>query len=349
MNIKKNDARKVNQDTLQYLRNRAIQLRETGKSNKETALILGVALETTSRWYSKYKKDGQKALKVQKTGRPKKSGKKLSDEQESQIIRMLIDTTPEQLKFKFALWTREAVKQLILRITDIEMPISTVGYYLAKWQFTSKKPIKRAYERKDVNTQKWLNEEYPKIKKLAKIEDADIWWADETACVSMPSNLKGYAPVGSKNKPILNHPAQKFKINMISAITNTGKTMFSLYDESVNVDKFIDFLQKVIDSNNSKKVFMIVDNLRVHHAKIVKAWEEEHKDKIKLFYLPPYSPEFNPDEYLNQDYKRNANKNNVPKNQKELRDNTERYMNDILNNQEKVTNFFKHPSISYAA
>ena len=163
MNIKKNDARKVNQDTLQYLRNRAIQLRETGKSNKETALILGVALETTSRWYSKYKKDGQKALKVQKTGRPKKSGKKLSDEQESQIIRMLIDTTPEQLKFKFALWTREAVKQLILRITDIEMPISTVGYYLAKWQFTSKKPIKRAYERKDVNTQKWLNEEYPKI------------------------------------------------------------------------------------------------------------------------------------------------------------------------------------------
>ena len=349
MNIKKNDARKVNQDTLQYLRNRAIQLRETGKSNKETALILGVALETTSRWYSKYKKDGQKALKVQKTGRPKKSGKKLSDEQETQIIRMLIDTTPEQLKFKFALWTREAVKQLILRITDIEMPISTVGYYLAKWQFTSKKPIKRAYERKDVNTQKWLNEEYPKIKKLAKIEDADIWWADETACVSMPSNLKGYAPVGSKNKPILNHPAQKFKINMISAITNTGKTMFSLYDESVNVDKFIDFLQKVIDSNNSKKVFMIVDNLRVHHAKIVKAWEEEHKDKIKLFYLPPYSPEFNPDEYLNQDYKRNANKNNVPKNQKELRDNTERYMNDILNNQEKVTNFFKHPSISYAA
>ena len=349
MNIEKNDARKVNQDTLQYLRNRAIQLRETGKSNKETALILGVAIETTSRWYSKYKKDGKKAIVVKKTGRPKNVGKTLSDEQESKIIRMLIDKNPQQLQFKFALWTREAVQTLIKHEIDIDMPISTVGYYLAKWQFTSKKPIKRAYERKDSATKAWLEETYPQIKKEAKKEEADIWWADETACVSVPSNLKGYAPIGSKNKPILNHPAQKFKINMISAITNTGKSMFALYDESVNIDKFIDFCQKVIDSNNGKKVFLIVDNLRVHHAKLVKAWEEEHKDKIKLFYLPPYSPEFNPDEYLNQDYKKNANKNNIPKNQKELKENTQNYMENLQKNPQKIANFFQHPSIAYAA
>ena len=93
---------------------------------------------------------------------------------ERAIKRLLIDTNPQQLKFKFALWTREAVKQLIKHELDIDMPISTVGHYLKKWQFTSKKPIKRAYERKDVNTQKWLNEEYPKIKKQAKKENADI-------------------------------------------------------------------------------------------------------------------------------------------------------------------------------
>ena len=139
--LEKNDARKVDSKTLQYLRDRAIVLRENGVSNIETAQILGLSKITTSKWYSKYKKDGEKALKVQKTGRPKKSGKRLSDEQETQIIRMLIDTTPEQLKFKFALWTREAVKQLILREIGVEMPISTVGDYLAKWQFTSKKQI----------------------------------------------------------------------------------------------------------------------------------------------------------------------------------------------------------------
>jgi len=348
MKIERNDARKVDQKTLQFLRNRAIKLREAGHPNKEVAAILGVAVETTSRWYSSYKKNGQKAIKVKKVGRPKNRGKTLTNKQEQRIIRKLIDTTPQQLKFKFALWTREAVKELIKRELDIDMPISTVGHYLKQWQFTSKKPIKRAYERKDENTKKWLNEEYPKIKKEAKREEALIWWADETSCVSLPTNLKGYAPKGSKIKPILEHPAKKFRINMISAITNTGKVMFALYDESINVDRFIEFLQKVIDSSD-KKVYMIVDNLRVHHAKLTKQWLEEHKDKIALFYLPPYSPEFNPDEYLNQDYKRNANKDNIPFTQAQLRKNTEKYMIELSQNKEKVANFFKHPSITYAA
>ena len=346
--MEKIDARKLTPRELSEKRKIAIRLREKGIPNKEVAEIVGISAQTISTYYSKYKKDGKSVFKVKSAGRPKNVGKTLSDEQEQKIIKQLIDTTPNQLKFKFALWTREAVKHLIKHELDIDMPISTVGHYLKKWEFTSKKPIKRAYERKDVNTQKWLNEEYPKIKKQAKTEGAEIWWGDETACVSLPSNLKGYAKKGSKIKPILTHPAQKFKINMISAITNTGKTMFSLYDESINVDRFIDFLQKVIDSSK-KKIFMIVDNLRVHHAKLVTKWVEEHKDQIALFYLPPYSPEFNPDEYLNQDYKRNANKNNLPLTKVQLRKNTESYMNEIVENKEKVANFFKHPSIAYAA
>ena len=348
MKNEKIDGRKLDKKTLQYLRNRAIKLREDGMSNNETAKILGVNKETTSKWYSAYKRDGDKALKVKKTGRPKNVGKKLSDEQEAKIIRMLIDTTPEQLKFKFALWTIEAVQTLIKHETDIDMPISTVGYYLAKWKFTSKKPIKRAYERKDNATKAWLEEIYPKIKKEAKKDNADIWWADETACQNLANNLKGYAPIGTHNKPVLEHTAKKFKINMISAITNTGKSMFSLYDESIKIDSFIEFCKKVIDSNSGKKVFLIVDNLRVHHAKLVKAWEEENKDKIKLFYLPAYSPDYNPDEYLNQDYKQSANKYELPTTQKELRNNTEKYMLSIQNNPQKVANFFKHPKVQYA-
>lgn len=338
MKIEKQDARKVDKKTLQYLRNRAIKLREAGKTNKEGAQLLGIAPETASRWYSAYKRDGKKALVVKKTGRPKKSGKLLTDEQERDIIQKLIDTTPKQLKFKFALWTREAVKELIKHQTGIDMAISTVGYYLKRWQFTSKKPIKRAYERKDENIKRWLEKDYPKIKEEAKKEDAVIWWADETSCVSIPTNLKGYALKGAKIKPVLQHPAKKFKINMINAITNTGKMMFSLYEESINVERFIEFLQKVIDSSH-KKVYLIVDNLRVHHPKRVKAWIKKHKKYIKLFYLPPYAPEFNPDEYLNQDYKKNANKNSIPSNIQELKTNTENFMNELSKNEKKVANY----------
>jgi len=340
------DARKVDQKTLQYLRNRCIQLREKGINNRETARILGVAEATSSKWYSAYRAGGKKALRVKKTGRPKGRGKVLTPEQEERIIRLLIDKNPRELKFKFALWTRESVKAVIDREFDMDMPISTVGHYLKQWEFTSKKPIKRAYERDDANAKAWMQKEYPRIREKAKAEGAEIWWGDETSAISLPHNLKGYAPRGEK--AILEHTARKFRLNMISVITNTGKSMFALYEEAINTDRFLDFLQKVIDSND-RKVYLILDNLRVHHAKIVKTWVEEHKEQIELFYLPAYSPDLNPDEYLNQDYKQSANRNSVPTTKKQLETNTIAYMESLAKNPEKVKSFFQAESVKYAA
>jgi transposase len=162
------DARKVDQKTLQYLRDRAISLKNDGKNNREIAKLLGIAEETVSRWYSAYKKAGDEALRVKKTGRPKQSGKILTIEQEKKIISMLVTANPKQLQFKYALWTRESVKALIDREFEVDMAISTVGYYLKRWEFTSKKPIKRAYERNDEKALSWMEIEYPNIKKRAK-------------------------------------------------------------------------------------------------------------------------------------------------------------------------------------
>ena len=345
-NMEKIDGRRVNQETLKYLRERCITLRKSGKRNSEVANTLGLAPQTTSRWWRICQEFGKRALRPKKVGRPKGSRRALSPEQEKHIIRLLIDKNPKELKFKFALWTRESVKALIDREFKIDMPISTVGYYLKEWQFRAKKPIKRAYGRNDAKAKAWMEEEYPRIKKQAKAEDAEIWWGDETSCISLPHNLKGYAPKGEK--PILKHTAKKFRINMISAITNTGKSMFSLYDEAINTERFVDFLQKIIDSSD-RKVYLILDNLRVHHAKIVKAWVEEHKEQIELFYLPAYSPDLNPDEYLNQDYKQSANRNKVPTTKKQLEINTKAYMESLTQNPQKVKNFFLAESVRYAS
>ena len=348
MEIEKIDARKISTDAQKEKRILAMKLRDKGMKNSEVAQLIGVNPATVSVWRSKYLKDGKKALEIGQRGRRDGDKKRLTPDQEKRIIQKLIDTNPQQLQFKFALWTREAVQTLITQEIGEELPISTVGDYLKKWQFTSKKPIKRAYERKDKATKQWLEVEYPTIKKEAKKEDAHIWWCDETACQSLPNNLKGYAPKGTHNKPVLEHTAKKFKINMISAITHTGKSMFSLYDESIKIDSFIEFCQKVVDSSE-KKVYLIVDNLRVHHAKVVKAWEEENRQKIKLFYLPAYSPDYNPDEYLNQDFKQSANRNDIPQDKDHLRNNTEKYMLSLQKNPQKVANFFKHPKVQYAA
>lgn len=344
--MEKRDARKLKVSAQQELRERGIKMRSSGMSYQDIGDILDVHYTTVSSWYAKYKKGGIKAIKIQKRGRKEGMKKDLSPEQEAIVMKCLIDTTPKQLKFKFVLWTREAVQQLIKHKFEIEMPISTVGLYLQRWEFTSQVPIKRAYERSDAKVTAWLEEEYPKIQKQAQKEDAEIQWGDETACVSLPSVIKGYAPKGKT--PVMEHTAKRFKINMISTITNRGKLRFMVYVQNMDADLFVTFLERLIESSD-KKVFLILDNLRVHHSKIVKAWVDEHQTKIALFYLPAYSPDLNPDEYLNNDFKRNANKENIPTNKEELAVNTENFMKMLSNNPTRVANYFKHEKIAYAA
>jgi len=146
----------------------------------------------------------------------------------------------------------------------------------------------------------------------------------------------------------MEHTAKRFKINMISSITNRGKLRFVVYEQNMDADLFVSFLERLIESSD-KKIFLILDNLRVHHANIVKDWVENHEKHIALFYLPAYSPDLNPDEYLNNDFKRNVNKEKIPKNKKELAHNTEKFMKMLTANPTRVANYFKHEKIAYAA
>lgn len=345
--MEKRDARKLKISAQQELRERGVKMREQGMGYKDIGQILDVHHTTVSTWYAKYKRDGKDGIKIKARGRKEGDKKTLSPSQEAQIIKRLIDTTPKQLKFKYVLWTREAVKKLINHEFGEDMPISTVGKYLQRWEFTSQVPIKRAYERNDKAVQTWLKDTYPEIEKKSKEENAEIQWADETACVSLPSVIKGYAPKGKT--PVMEHTAKRFKINMISSITNRGKLRFMVYEQNMDADLFVTFLERLIESNNKKKIFLILDNLRVHHSKIVKAWVEEHQDQIALFYLPAYSPDLNPDEYLNNDFKRNVNAKDIPINKKELAKNTENFMTMLSNSPQRVSNYFKHEKIAYAA
>jgi len=344
--MEKRDARKLKISAQQELRERGVKMREQGMGYKEIGQILDVHHTTVSTWYAKYKRDGKDGIKIKTRGRKEGDKKTLNPSQEAQIIKRLIDTTPKQLKFKYVLWTREAVKKLIKYEFGEDMPISTVGKYLQRWEFTSQVPIKRAYERNDKAVQTWLKDTYPAIEKQSKEENAEIQWADETACVSLPSIIKGYAPKGKT--PVMEHTAKKFKINMISSITNRGKLRFMVYEQNMDANLFITFLERLIASSD-KKIYLILDNLRIHHAKLVKAWVEEHQKDIALFYLPAYSPDLNPDEYLNNDFKRNVNAKHIPINKKELAKNTEDFMTKLSQDSQRISNYFKHEKIAYAA
>ena len=76
-------------------------------------------------------------------------------------MNLIKDNCPEQLKMPFALWTREAVRDLIGMRFDIRYSLGMVGRLLSRWGFTPQKPVTRAYERNDERIRDWLQCEYP--------------------------------------------------------------------------------------------------------------------------------------------------------------------------------------------
>ena len=267
--MEKTDARRLGSAVQQELRNQIIRLRKEGRKNKEVAQIVGVSAPHASTVWQRYKKGGKSAIRVGVRGRRTGQQRRLTEVQEAEIQRLLVDKTPDQLKLPFALWTREAIRQLIERRYGITMPIRTVGEYLKRWGFTLRKPVKRAYEQNPAEVNRWLEEEYPAIATRARREKAEIYWGDETGLQVNAYRARGFAPKGKK--PVVRLVAKKTSISMISAINNGGQVRFMLYRKGMNAQLFIKFMGRLI-KDAPKKVFLILDNLRVHHSKKVRDW-----------------------------------------------------------------------------
>ena len=215
--------------------------------------------------------------------------------------------------------------------------LSTLGYYLQRWGFSVQRPVKRAYKQDQEKIDKWLNEEFPGITERANAENAEIFFGDETNIQNTCNYMRGYAPKGQT--PVVRTESQKFK---------RGKLRFVLYKDNMNSDKLIDFMRRLVH-DGTKKVFLILDNLRVHHSKKVQAWLDKHKEEIEVFYLPPYAPEYNPDELVNSDLKRSVGKKASPNSKEELEHNVRSHLKSLQLNPSKISSFFHAPYTKYAA
>jgi transposase len=246
----------------------------------------------------------------------------------------------------YALWTRESVRELIKEQFGIALPIRTVGHYLKRWGMTPQKPVKQAYEQQPARVKCWLDEEYPDIQAKAKQEDAEIHWGDETGLRNDCQHERGYAPKGKT--PVLRLNAKRESVSMISTVTNQGKVRFKLFEGGMNAAILVDFLKRLI-RDAERKVILILDNLRVHHANKVKEWLEGKEEQIELFYLPPYSPELNPDEYLNCDLKAGVHTGKPARSKDQLKRKVTSHMRMLQRKPGRVKKYFKHEKIRYAA
>jgi transposase len=322
-------------------------IRNDGMKKAHAARTFRVSRQAINNWLAAVEKGGDVALAAKKRGRPVAST--ITKKHQDRIVRDIRGKCPDQLKLPFALWTRDAVVDLIKTVTGRAVSVWTAGRYLRTWGFTPQKPVRRAYERDPVAVQAWLDNEYPAIQKRAKAEKAQILWGDEMGLRSDDTVGRTYSPRGQA--PVVPATGRRFGCNMISAISNQGSLWFMVFSCRFNADVFIRFLKRLLKSTDKRKIVLIVDSHPGHKANKVTSWIDarpERSKRLELCFMPGYSPELNPDELLNQDAKQ-AMRRTRPRDQSQMIANTRSHLRKRQKQPHVVRNFFQEKHVRYAA
>lgn len=240
----------------------------------------------------------------------------------------------------------QIVGALAAREFDVIRSPHVWGRWLKGQNFTPQKPARKSVHQDPEEVHTWLNVTYPKIVEQAKAEGADIHWLDESGLRSDCTSGRSYAPCG--NTPSVPVTGKRFRVNYIATLTSLGLLRFMVFTGTFSGAVFIRFLFQLMIENNGKKLVVITDNHPSHKSKAVNEWLALHADRIRVEFLPKYSPEMNPVEYLNHDVKANAKKRYLATNQQELVEQTETFLNRKSANQPLVMNYFLAEHVQYA-
>jgi len=342
--MRKDDARSLTPSAQEALRRRVVKAIGRGMSQSEAGRVFGVSRQSINSWLRQFRTRGVVGLRARKRGRPRQS--RLTSVQSAMTVRIITKGCPDQLGFPFALWTREAVGAVLQRRFGVVVSVWTVGRYLQDWGFTPQKPVRRAYEQDPEAVRQWLKHEYPAIRRAAKQESAEIQWGDE---MGMRSDHQAGRTWGRRGQtPVVSGTGQRFKCNMISTITNRGHLRFMVFRERFTAKVFLRFLRRLL-RQTGRKIYLIADGHPVHKAGGVQKWMRDHQEAIRMFFLPAYSPELNPDELLNQDVKTNAIGRSRPHNLSEMESSARSRLRRIQRRPQMVRNYFNEEHVKYAA
>ena len=338
----KTDARALDHNTLTALRKRAVARIQDGASPTAIAEALGVNVRTVFRWLALYRGGGWHSLDAGKRGgRPTKL--------DGRAMKWLYDTitskNPLQLKFPFALWTSGMVRDLIRRRFGLKLSKSSVCRLLNQLGLSAQRPLWRAYQQDPEMVRQWMEEQYPEIRRKARRVKAEIYFGDEAG---VRSDFHSGTTWGKKgHTPIVSSTGARFGANLISAVSARGQLRFMFTKGRVTASVFIEFLKRLL-VNASRPIFLIVDGHPTHKAKVVQRFVDEQRGRLKLFYLPPYSPELNPDEYVWNDLKNKCLGRKLITSRPQLKQETLRHLRKLQKMPDLVKSFFCSPTTMYA-
>lgn len=338
---RESDGRKLDHLSLQTMRMQAIKAVKEGQTVASVAAVMGMNIRTVFNWLSAYADGGQKALQAKPIpGRPPK----VSSDEMRWIAQTVKDHTPQQLKLEYGLWTLSLIGELIRRQFGKSLSLASVSRVMRLLGFTPQKPLYQAWQQDAVLVEAWQKDTYPMIRAEARQVGATIYFADESGIRSDYHTGTTWAPCGET--PVVSVTGSRFSLNMLSAVSPRGDFRFMVHAGSVNASVFREFLKRLM-IGATKPVFVVVDGHPIHKAKLVMDYVNGLAGKLKLFYLPPYAPQLNPDEQVWAHVKRQVAKRFV-----QDKDHMKRLAIGALRRIQKlphlVRSFFQQPECQYA-
>ena len=299
------DARGLTSEQLTDLRCRAVSAVQSGESPASVARVLGVSKASVYNWLALYRGGGWHKLDARKRGgrKPLLDGGKLK-----WIYDVVTLGNPEQLKFPFALWSSKLLAVAIKQKFGISLSKASVCRVLHQLGLSPQRPLWRAYQRDPEAVERWLSEEFPAIREAARKAGAEVWFGDEAGIKSDSHSGTTWAPVG--RTPVVDTTGARFGLNVISAINSKGALRFMCMKGNFNAGVFIEFLGRLMKSAG-RPVYLVVDGHASHKAKKVMDFVAAQNGRIKLFFLPVYAPDLNPDELVWNNLKNHGTGNRV--------------------------------------
>lgn len=265
-----------------------------GSTAEELAADFGVGLSTVISWITRYALGSVENLKDKhRSGRPRK----LTDDQAQWLVNTIREKTPLQVKFHFAFWTLKIVKQLVWQEFGVCLGTTTVWSLLRRLGLSCQRPKCRAYQQDADAVKAWKEKDYPQLVARAAAANALIVFADEAG---MRSDYHVGTTWGKRGKtPIAKFTGQRFRLNMLAAISPEGKIYYRVHEGTANATTFCEFLEQIADAAGDRPVYVVLDQVSIHKATAVGEWLAKREGaEIELHFLPTYSPELNPAELV---------------------------------------------------
>lgn len=341
--MESHDGRKFSREAQAERRRLAVVLtNEHGFSALQVATMLGVNQHTVWRWLRRFEERGDALFTAsERRGHAQAS---MTPQQVAWLVQTVSERDPRAFGAPSPVWTIELMRAAVAQEFSTDVAPSTLHRHARRGGLRPRSPRKQATERDDAEVDRWMKEVWPTVRADAA-NGSVVAFLDE-------AQVRADSPLGtswSKKgvRPVVRATGKRPRINIVSAITWDGRLVFQTYNGSFDGARFIGFLGAMVAWAKCRPLTIVLDGLRVHFAKEVRAAVEANGWKVRMVQLPAYAPDLNPDEHVWSYLKGYRMRRNPMEPDERIEDVVRAEMADIALHPELVRSFFQHPAVHY--